>query len=410
MTASDIPIRVGDPGDWDAIWNLLGQVFHDSPSAEASAVDQAVFEPARSLVLEDDGAIVGHGAAYTRDLTVPGAVLPAAHVTLVGVAPTHRRRGLLTRMMHRQLREIAAAGREPIAVLWASESKIYQRFGYGHAAHRLRLDVPTPEVHLPDTPTRGRLRAVDTDAGRKDFATVYEHLRPHRVGWSSRDEAWWSYTLADVEAHRHGATPLQAVVYGTPDGPAGYALWRTKGDWNERGADGRVEVREVAAADPDACLALWRFLFSIDLTRHVSVHHAALDEPLQYLVDDARRLGASIGDGLWIRVVDLPAALAGRRYAAPLDVVLDVTDPLLEANTGRWRLTVDDTGTATCTPTSSPADLSCTVLELGTVYLGAVRLAALAAAGKVTEHTPGALRRATASFGWHRMPQPVEVF
>jgi predicted acetyltransferase len=410
MDTSDIPIRVGDPGDWDAIWKLMGQVFHDSPSSDAAELDRAVFEPARALVIEDDGVIVGHAAAYTREFTVPGAVIPAAHVSLVGVLPTHRRRGLLTRMMHRQLREIAAAGREPIAVLWASETKIYSRFGYGQAAQRLRMDIATSEVRLPDAPARGRLRLVEPDAARKEFASVYERLRPARVGWSSRNEAWWSYVLADIPSHREGATPLYGVVYETADGPAGYALWRTKDNWNPYGPDGQVQVRHLAAADPDAYLALWRFLFSIDLTRHVAVQCAALDEPLQYLVDEPRRLGASIGDGLWIRLTDVPAALTARRYATPLDVVLDVTDPLLETNTGRWRLSADGTGAATCTRTDSPADLACTVLELGRVYLGAVSLAALAAAGKVTELTPGTLHRATASFGWHRQPEPAEVF
>ncbi|GAA2516108.1 GNAT family N-acetyltransferase [Winogradskya humida] len=409
MDAADIPIRVGAPGDWDAIWNLLGQLFHSPPSDEARALEGAVFEPARSLIAEDAGALVGHVAAYTRNLTVPGAVVPAAHISGVGVAPTHRRRGLLTRMMHRQLRDIAA-GEEPIAVLWASETKIYPRFGYGPASQRLRLDISTREVRLPDTRPDGRLRQVDPVEAIPVFSKLYDDLRADRVGWSTRDDAWWKFTLADVESQRGGATQLYGVVHETPEGPDGYATWRTKDDWNNLGPNCQVQIRELVAANPEAYLALWRFLLTIDLTRSASMHLAALDEPLQYLVDEPRRLGATLADGLWIRIVDLPRALTARRYPAPLDVVLEVTDPLLPANSGRWRLTADTTGNATCTPTADPADLSCTVLELGTVYLGAVSLAALQAAGTVHELTPGAVRRATAAFRWHRMPQPTDLF
>lgn len=410
MDGSEIPIRVSTAEDWDAMSGLLGYVFHHSLSQEERDVEGSVFEPERALVADDAGTVVGQAGAYTRELTVPGAVVPAAHVTLVGVAPTHRRRGLLTRMMHRQLREIAAAGREPVAVLWASETKIYPRFGYGPAAQRLRMDIMNHEVRLPDAPAIGRLRLVEPFEAIEEFGKVYEQLRPERTGWSSRDERWWRFVLSDIESQRDGFTARHGVVHETADGPTGYALWRTKSRWDDHGPDCQVDVREVAAADPATYLALWRFLLSIDLVRRVSVSFAAVDEPLQYLVDEPRRLGATVKDALYVRIVDLPRALAARAYAAPVDVVLDVADPLLDGNAGRWRLTVDGSGAATCTRTDAPADLACTVLELGTAYLGAVSLATLAAAGTVRELTPGALRAASTAFGWHRMPNPTEVF
>jgi predicted acetyltransferase len=413
MDDSTIRIRVGDADDWEAVSALLSFAFHEAPDREAHDVEGSVVEPERTLVAEDDGTIVGHAGAYTRELTVPGAVVPAAHVTLVGVAPTHKRRGLLTRMMHRQLREFAQAGREPIAVLWASETKIYPRFGYGPAARRLRMEIPTREVRLSDAAmpgAGGRLRLVEPKEAIGDFAKVYEQLRAERTGWSSRDDRWWRYVLADVESQRDGATALHGVVHETPHGPTGYALWRTLGRWDRHGPDAEVKVREAVAADPAAYAALWRFLLTIDLARTATVTFSAVDEPLQYLVDEPRRLGSNLADALWIRIVDLPKALAAREYAAPVDVVLEVTDPLLPANTGRWRLTAGPDGTATCTATADPADLACTVLELGSAYLGATSLAALGAAGTVRELTPGALRRASTAFGWHRMPNPTEVF
>ena len=413
MDDSALTLRAGTADDWPAVYDLLSFAFHEAVEADARDVEGSVVEPERTLVVQDGDAIVGHTAAYTRELTVPGAILPAAHVTLVSVAPTHRRRGLLRRMMHRQLEDIAAVGREPIAVLWASETKIYPRFGYGPAAQRLRMEIMLREVRppaalSPDSPNR--LRLVEPKDAIAELSKVYERSRPDRTGWSSRDERWWRFVLADLPTQRDGATALHGVVHDTPHGPTGYALWRTKSKWNQHGPDSEVQIREVVAEDPDAYAALWNFLLTIDLARSASVHYAAVDEPLQYLVDEPRRLGATLADGLWVRLVDVPGALAGRAYATPIDMVLEVTDPLLPANTGRWRLNAREDGRVTCTPTTDRADLACTVLELGSAYLGATSLAALGAAGTVRELRPGALRRASIAFGWHRLPNPTEVF
>jgi predicted acetyltransferase len=410
MDSSDIRIRVGTPDDWDAISDLLGYAFHETINQETRDREASVFEPERSLVADDAGAVVGHAAAYTRELTVPGGPVPAAFVTLVGVAPTHRRQGLLGRMMRRQLAEIAEAGCEPLAVLWASEGAIYPRYGYGLATQRLSLEVALREIRPPQAPMApdARLRLIEPADATADLAKVYEQLRADRPGYASRDDRWWRAILADPASERNGATALHGVVHDTPHGPTGYALWRTKSGW-DIGPQAEVRVREVMAADPATYAALWRLLLSIDLTRKAAFSFATLDEPLTYMVDEPRHLGARLLDGLWVRVVDVPAALASRRYAVDVDVVLDVTDALLPRNTGRWRLT-GGPGGATCTATGDPADLACTALELGSAYLGGPSLAALAAAGRVGELTPGALGAASAAFGWHRLPAAIEVF
>lgn len=412
MDSDDIRLRAATADDWDAISELLGMLFHNPAEQEKRDVEGSVFEPDRGLVAVDGELVVGTAAAYTRELSVPGAVVPAAHVTLVGVSPTHRRRGILNRMMLRQLGEIAEAGREPIAALWASETKIYPRYGYGMAAQRLVADIMTREIRLaepaPDAGT-GTLRLVNPADAIGDLAKVYEQLRPERSGWSSRDDRWWRFVLSDLPSDRDGGTALRGVVHDTPHGPTGYALWRTADRWDAHGPDSTVRIREVVATDPATYLTLWRFLTGIDLARWAHAAFLAVDEPLQHLVDEPRRLGLKVSDALWIRIVDLPGALTARRYAAPVDVVLDVTDPMFAANTGRWRLTggPDD---ATCTPTTDPADLALTTLELGAVYLGGPSLAALAAAGRVRQLRPGTLAAASAAFGWHRMPNPTEVF
>lgn len=401
----EFPVRPATSDDFPAICGLLATVFHEKILPEHEA---EIYETGRSLVADDGGIVAGHADAYTRELTVPGAVVPAAHVSGVGVLPTHRRRGILTRLMRRQLREIAEAGREPVAVLWASETKIYPRFGYGPACSRLTLSIMNREVRLPAAPATGsgRLRMGDPKEMLAALGRVYERLRPERVGWSSRDDRWWRHVVSDRTEHRAGAGPLRAVVHEGADGPGGYALWRVKEGWNQHGPNGEVQVREVAADGPETYQALWRFLLGVDLTRTVTYRQGALDEPLQYLVDEPRRLGPTLGDGLWIRLVDLPAALAARRYATDVDVVLEVTDPILAQNEGRWRL-VGGPGGAICTRTTDPADLVCTVTDLGAAYLGSTTLSSLAAAGRVRRLTGN---DPSTAFGWHRQPHPAEVF
>ncbi|HEY0696829.1 MAG TPA: GNAT family N-acetyltransferase [Micromonospora sp.] len=412
MTDHDTTIGVARPGDWTEIAAMLSSVFHDATPAESQEIDGRTFEPDRSLLVRDGGAVVAHAGAYTRELTVPGAVLPAAHVTQVGVAPTHRRRGLLTRLMHRQLREVHAAGREPLAVLWASEGRIYPRFGYGLAAQRLAVEADLGELELTGgtaAPGAGRLRLAEPETVRAELAAVHDRLRPYRPGWSSRDERWWHRLLADPPALREGATARRAVLYEGPDGVDGYALFRTRGSWDHRGPRGEVVVGELAADGPGAYAALWRFLLTVDLARDLSFRFAAVDEPVQHLVDEPRRLGTRLLDCLWLRIVDVPAALAARRYATGVDVVFEVTDDLLPANAGRWRLTGDAAG-ARCDRTGQPADLACDVRDLAAVYLGGPGLGALTAAGRVRELRPGAAVRAGAAFGWHRAPVSQEIF
>ncbi|MEV0397548.1 GNAT family N-acetyltransferase [Polymorphospora rubra] len=408
MTEVELPIEPATPDDWDGVSALLAALFHHTVESDVHESERLVFEPERSLVVRDDGRTVAHAAAFTRDLTVPGAVVPAAHVTMVGVAPTHRRRRLLTRLMHRQLREARDAGREPVAALWASEGRIYPRFGYGLASQRLVLDVATREVGLPEA-AGGRLRTGPPATFQAELAGLYDQLRPDRPGWSSRPGRWWDHLLGEFPSHRDGATERRAVLYEGPGGVEGYAMWRTRSEWIPGGPTGEVRVEEVVAATPDSYRELWRFLLSIDLTRKVTYPYGSLDEPLQHLVAEPRQLVPRVADALWVRLLDVGAALAARRYRTPVDVVIEVTDPLLPENTGRWRLT-GDRYAASCGRTGDPADLICDVRDLGAVYLGGPELTALADAGRVLELVPGTVARTAAAFGWDRAPASPEVF
>ena len=401
---TELPIRTATAADWPAVEELRGLVSHRDWDG-SDEISRALYEPDRGLVVEDTGRIVGHACAYTRTLSVPGGTLPAAHVTKVGVAPTHTRRRLLTRMMHRQLAEAP----EPLAVLWATEARIYGRFGYGIATRRYSFTIDTREVRLPAPREPGRLRMASVAEARPALQQVYEAVRVHRPGWSDRDDRWWARILADRPEDRNGATALRVTLHEGPGGVDGYALWRVKDEWSGTGPQSQVRVREVVAAGADAYLSLWRFLLGVDLARSVTLWLAGPDEPLLHLVDEPRRLGITVGDGLHLRLVDLPAALTGRRYATAVDVVLEVTDELRPDNAGRWRLTADGDAVS-CDRTTDPPDLACDIADLAAAYLGGSTLGALAAAGRVVELRAGALTRASAAFAWHPAPSGLEIY
>lgn len=410
-----LPLRTATIDDHRALMELVTGAFLHDVEDEAVDRNRMVFEPDRTHLIEDDGVPVATGAIYTRDMTVPGAVNPVAHVTGVAVAATHRRRGLLTRIMHTQLTAIRDRGAEPVAALWATEGGIYGRFGYGVAARHCEYTINRSLVQVTGPAPSGTLVQVKPADAAEDLAAVFERVRADRPGWSSRPGKWWDVLLTDIPSRREGMSSLRAAVYreGATSAPArasaGYVLWRVKGGWDESGPAGEVKVIQVVAASPDAYRALWRFVTSIDLTRKVSYMFGAADEPLQHTVTESNGLDVSEDPSLWIRIVDVPAALSARRYAAPVDVVLDITDELVPENARRWRLTGDGSSVL-CEPTSDEADLGLDVRELGAVYLGGTSLQSLADAGLVTERREGALARASTAFGWHRAPSAIEIF
>jgi predicted acetyltransferase len=403
-------LRAATPADVDAFSRVIRAAFNVSSDPDPTDSIRTVLDPARYTLTEFDGQIVGTAGIFTRDLAVPGAVIPAAHVTGVTVSPVHTRKGLLRRMMTAQL----STAPEAIAVLWASEGRIYQRFGYGLASQNVSIRADRRELAIRGTAGAGTgtLRAAVPSEVIKELSEVYGRVLARQPGWSSRDQAWWGHLTSDPENRREGFTATRAVLYDNAAGEVeGYTRYRIRNEWDDNGPKGEVNVVELVAATPDAYAALWRFLLRVDLTRTVAMGLSSVDEPIFHLVDEPRRLGSKVGDGLWLRIVDLPRALTSRRYAAPVDVVLDVTDDLLPANAGRWRLRVGAGGAlVNCSPTAAPADLSCDVIDLGAAYLGGTKLGALAATGRVREHRPGAVAAASTAFGWHVTPASIEIF
>jgi len=411
-------LRPITPGEFEAFNEVPIQAFNDAePSAEAIEQERLVFEFDRSLAAVEDNAIVGTVAAYSFQLTVPGGIASAAGVTFVSVRPSHRRRGILSAMMLHQLADIASRG-EAIAALFASESGIYGRYGYGCASGQLRLTIRRGEGALTPAAARSagaghgavRLRAGRPAELRAELAEVYDSVAPGRPGMMARDGRWWQTVFADPQVHRWGMSPLKCLLATGDAGPRGYALYRTKPDWgNDELPSGSLSVSELITADAAATAALWADLLTRDLIGEVTARHRPVDDPLLDMLADRRRARAYLTDGLWIRLIDVPAALTQRRYSCAADVVIEVADDLLPANAGRWRLQCagpadGEAASASCERTTAPADIALPVAVLGAGYLGGTRLGALAAAGLVTERKRGALARLSAAM--HADPAP----
>jgi predicted acetyltransferase len=408
------PIRTATPHDLRAFAAPLLVAFGDELTDTQFEDWRHTLEPDRLIAAFDGDVPVATAGAYTFRMTVPGGDVATAGVTLVGVEPGHRRRGILRALMRHQLDDVRERG-EPVAILWASEAAIYQRFGYGLGTLSGSFEIDRGRTAwLRPAEPEGRMRLVDVDEAMRTFPAVYERMRGVTPGALSRTEEWWRWgPLHDAEYMRRGAGPKFRYLYEVDGAAEGYAIYRPKGDWDNRGPKGQVFVVETVALTPRALRGVWSFLFGVDLMVSISAERQPVPHPLQLALADPRAMGLVAGDGIWVRLVDLPAALAARRYGTAGELVLDVTDAFCPWNAGRWRLAASgDPGAATPTVERSdaPADLALDVAELGAAYLGGVRLSELARAGRVDELVPGALRRADALFGSDRAPWCVTMF
>lgn len=403
-----MPIRITVPteSDWPVIQRIDELAFGFTWSPD---MDPALELP-RALLAHVDDEPAGLAAALTFDLAVPGGSVRAAGVTWVGVAPTHRRQGVLGTLIRRQLDDVRAAG-EPVAVLWASEPGIYRRFGYGLASRRLSVTLPRAGTVVEGPVDDAlRVRLVPPADGLPAIEEVYAAVRAQRPGMPRHVGRGRERAVLDPVSQRHGASELRCAVVADADRVRGYALFATESVWTDGQPAGTVKVREALAVDPAATAAVWRFLLSIDLMARVEHINLPEDDALLHLLVDVRRAQPVLRDALFVRLVDLPAALAARRYATAVDVVLEVSDAFAPWNAGRWRLVAAPTGEATCSPSEAPADLALDVRDLGAAYLGGTSPVSLAAAGRVVEHTPGALLAATTAFRHDPLPYCPFVF
>jgi predicted acetyltransferase len=392
----------------------MSAVFGDDPTGPFFDSPPPIAELDRSLGLFDGDRVAATSGIYSLEMTVPGgAVVPTAGITWITVSPTHRRRGVLTAIMRRQLGEAHAAGREPVAALWAAEASIYGRFGYAPASLRGGWNGRTERLRLRrDVDTgKGVVRLVEVDEFRESAVAVFEQLRRSVPGNLARDSRWWDRLLRDDPDQRHGWTARQYVLHEEPDSAVtGYAFYRLKSSWTEGSEpDSTLRAGEVRGTTPAAYAALWQYLLSHDLVRTIDAPMASNDDPVRHLVADTRALHPRPVDALWVRLIDVDKALAARRYPAPIDLVLEVRDAFCPWNSGRWRLSGHPAG-AYCGPTDRDPDLVLGIEELSSVYLGGVSLASLQAAGRVHEVSPGAVTLASTAFGWPVAPWCPDEF
>jgi predicted acetyltransferase len=400
-------LRRDEVGDF--VWTFRA-AFHGDSAPEGPDFLRDSLPIDRSICAVVDGNIAGVTSSFPFEINTPGSSARAAGIIAVGVLPTHRRRGILRGLMRRQLADARDAG-EPLAVLWASESSIYHRLGFGMAIRAQIGRLDRTAVRFRDNhPNAGRMRLVSTDDARTLLPPLYDRAMLDVPGALRRTPDWWSMVvLADRPWQRMGAGPLRIVVHSTDGIDDGYAMYRTSRSWDPEGlVDGYAIVVEALGSTPAVVHALWRYLVNIDLVGDIRPFNIPLDHPLPLMLDDPRQLRLHQRDGVWLRIVDLPAALRGRSYAAPGELVVEVRDADCSWNAGNWRLNVGDA--VVVEPTSRSADISLDVGDLGAAYLGGVSFNTLRQSTRAVEHVPGCIQRADAMFRTDRQPWFIDDF
>lgn len=380
-------IRTLSPEDVDLFRDRLARGFgHDGDSDDEAARErfEAVFEYDRIFAVYDGDDIIGTGGAFSFGLTVPGGrEVPMGGTTVITVQPTHRRQGVLRQLMDRHLDEVADRG-EPLAGLWASEASIYGRFGYGQATYRHVAKIDAASIAFRDPPDESiRLRLVEADEAKGLLPTIYESVRSERPGMLTRTPDWWAHRrLTDPESSRGDKSAYRYLICETEAGATGYAVYRQDAKWDDFVADGEVIVVEVVAEESSSHRAIWSFLTNIDLFPRVSWWNMPVDDPLPASVTDNRRVRRTLSDALWIRLMDVGAALEARTYERDGAVTFSVEDAVRPKNSGTYRLEVVD-GEPRCARTTDSPRISLDIDVLGHLYLGGGDARVMAAAGRI---------------------------
>ncbi|MEO8557353.1 MAG: GNAT family N-acetyltransferase [Actinomycetota bacterium] len=402
MTVSIVSLT---PSDRQRLLKVDMAAFFFDPMAHPVEVVTSHLDWSRTFGATREGAdeLVGVYTSYDMDVTAPGpsgalAQVPMAGLSWVSVHPDHRRRGVLTEMMTHHFARLHEEGCH-LSGLHAAEVQIYGRFGYGISSveHELELDRGTiftaPSLDAAAGIVTTRFVAADSDDAARVVHEIHLRCARETLGAVRRPERLARPMFFDQPLTRQGREPWQVLLAHVDGQSAGYAVFSREQKWTDGKAKGTVTVRELNAADPATLLALARRLVDFDLTASVTISGRGADDPLIWWAGGPRALGVKPFDSLWLRLIDVGAALTARGYSSACDIVLDVVDPTCPWNQHAWRLTVDETGLATCQPTTDDADVRLPVQTLGAAYLGARSIATQAHQGLVAELTPGAVRR-----------------
>ncbi len=399
-------VRLLGPDDGDAFTRTFrtAMVF---PVANQAHLDarRPLYLMSRSFGACEGKEVVGTAAAWPCDMVVPGgARVDAAAVTGVGVLPTHTRRGILTNLMRSQLEDVADQG-QPVAILYASESIIYGRFGYGIATSGASLSLETRHGRfLEPFDDPGRVRLVTRADALQLFPSIFDEFDRDRPGSISRPIVRWAHPFMYGPAPEGEPTPPEFYVVhedakGKLDGAMAYEILDRDSWW---GKPGYIELHDLFGS-PSAYVSLWRHALDLDLADGVKFHMRKPDEPLRWMLADPRRLEMKLEDQLWLACSTCRAPWRRAPTGDRASSSLDVADPFLGRG-GRFEIDSAESGQATCKPSRRSADLEMTIADLGAAYLGGVSFAALAAAGRVSEQRAGALARADQLFSHHPLP------
>jgi predicted acetyltransferase len=404
----DVEIRTIAEDEFEDCLRALELSFSGAVRPEDVARERLVAETDRMLAAFDEGRIVGAAIAASYRFTVPGgAQVPAAGVTAVGVQPTHRRRGINTALMRAQLDDVHARG-EPIAVLYASEGGIYEPFGYGLGALLGEIDLEGDRsAFIRGYQPAGRVRLMPRIDALPSMRPVYDRAQSERPGMIAMEDRWWEWLFFEGEHEKDD--PTFFAVHETEGVADAYAAYRVKHEWIDSLPKLELMVRQLVATGPQAYADIWRYLFDIDLVHRVRAWNRPVDEPLFFLMQEPRRLRFKTGDGLRVRLVDVPAALEARGYVGEGRIVVDVEDVFCPWNEGRYALDVTS-GAGSCARTTDPPDIACSATDLGATYLGGTTFRQLHRAGRVAELRPGKLAKADALFASDPAPWSSFIF
>ncbi|MFS4091374.1 GNAT family N-acetyltransferase [Streptomyces sp. AF1A] len=406
-------VNEDDFADWQRALNtgfLRPPVFTE----EQLEARRRQFVPGRLLGAFDDGRCVATFRSFAQEVTaVGGAPVPANAITNVSVSPTHRRRGLLNRMMARDLAAAKDRG-DIVATLIAAEYPIYGRYGFGPATWSAQWTVEVPRAGLDPRWSGpgdgGRIDLVDGEDVRKLGPELYERFRRRQPGAVSRDELWWQVNTGAIPFHDTWTEPFHAVYRSARGEVEGLVTYRSDEAWSGTQPDQTATVLKLVATTPAAERALWHYLCSIDWITKVKTGFRGLDDLLPEFLPDRRAARITDHtDWLWVRILDVVRALEARTYDTAGEMVLEVVDGQGPAG-GRFRLTASPEG-ASCTATSTASpDLTLDVRELASVWLGGESLLRLAALGRVQEEREGAAREADALFRSPGRPWCPDIF
>ncbi len=329
--------------------------------------------------------------------------MPTAGVMAVGVLPTHRRRGVLNKLMQRQLADAHERG-EPLALLYASEGGIYSRFGYGLASLAGSIDLPKEHALLRDDEPIGQVRILDGEEETLELLPgIYDRVQAETPGMFTRTPGWWQVRRLHQRPGRPGGEQVRVAL--ELDGALeAYALYRLNFGVRNMVTTTTLEIGEALGTSPRAQAAIWRYLLAIDWVARIEANWLPLDHPLLLWLREPRRLGFTVVEALWVRLVDVGAALAARGLGEG-SVVLDVRDEFCPWNQARW--SVHD---GSVDRTTAEADVVLGASELGSVYLGGFTFDQLLRAGRIEEVKPGGVERADELFRTARQPWCPELF